>query len=855
MKMVFVPQHLNLNLKVHSLREQHADILFNVHYLSFEKWIQSQRAQESPLLTKLLFHKHLQALSPSFPLYGPLFQYAHFSTEIIQFTKECFLYNIDFNSLPATTKHEQELKEIIQYCAQENHSEKKSISFEFLDFRESETLFPIHSSIDAHQLYLKAVDKGLKTKTWKETSKIHYRSALNPRYEIEGIAQEILRDHLLASDVNLVVCDDSYYDLIHSVFSHYKIPHSFANKTKVSSFVSQFIAGIELAIKKDQVSLMKSLNEEVFNLPLPPKARSYIQRCLSHPQQWMTFTPQYTPLEESSLVSSYDLQALKKMEQEFIAFHKAVIDPLKTLLEIQDPKELLRFVFDRCATKASKENKNKELRFLKNQLDEVFESIESLEDCLTLCEFLNKNQSQTTLHPDSLHIADLKSPLLPRKRVYVVGAHQKNYPNFSARSGLFDEQYVSKIHYPSLQERFDLHCQQSQWIFSAGETCFFSFPRMNYQGKGIEAAIELEALVSSIEELPCLLANPTSYPTQTLMPSLASNLFFKENLLYGSVSSFERYFNCPYAYFLERGLNLKASPSNSIENNLLGTLQHTLLETIYKENLLHQETLKSFLEEKIREQMKELEFLYPKAKLEISLMQDRLLVSLQQMLIFLETLDKEDPMRPSKFEHRFEKKLDHHPITLRGVIDRVDTYGDFFRIVDYKSSSKSLEEKKVKAGVQLQLLTYVLLAKEEFNLQAEGAYYFSLKQENLKMNPIGLKRGKLTEENYPVLSNEEFIKQQRLAGWSFEPSHPNKTYVKGATYSLDAIETVLNELFHLLVTHLKNGKIPLDPNEGACTYCDFKSICRFKGSGKTPTPLVCEELVLKKGSTVDEMES
>ena len=49
-------------------------------------------------------------------------------------------------------------------------------------------------------------------------------------------------------------------------------------------------------------------------------------------------------------------------------------------------------------------------------------------------------------------------------------------------------------------------------------------------------------------------------------------------MLRGSISSFETYFQCPYAYFLKSGLRLSKGSLTTVNAAIVGTIQHALLE-------------------------------------------------------------------------------------------------------------------------------------------------------------------------------------------------------------------------------------------------------------------------------------
>ncbi len=853
----FIPHYSTKTLTQSLLEKQKKTVLFNTPITSFENWVRQQCPSTlSPLKVEFDFYNLLQDNVQDFPLYGPLFKAPHFCREIISFTKECLLYQIDFSTLPDTTAQEKELKECILLCAKQDHIEKYLANFQCPSSFDDRISYPsFFSSFYFFQLYQQAKENGLKEEVFPKASTLTYRKALNARQEIEGIVQEIINENLHAKEINLIVCDPSYFPLITHVFNHYQIPVSFTHHSQLDNFCEKFIAAIQFGIHQDLSTLTQLLNTHLFSEPFHPLAYQYHRRCILSLDEWIHFKPKFQQ-SDSTLFSSDFLQ-LQKMEEHFIQFHKAALHNVQSLLNQDNPQELLLAAFTLCANQAAAQNKNQSLYSLKQQVDDLFDSIQSMDDCLTLCHLLKKTISVSSLHPEAVAVTDLSSSVLPRKRSYIVGAHQKNYPNFSARSGIFDEHYVEKINFPSLQQRFDAHTDQLQWIFSSATECFFTYPSMDYQGKEFDAVKEIEDLVSSISFLPCILSNPSNLKHHSLTPFVASSLFLKEGRVFGSVSSFERYFSCPYSYFLSYGLRLKEMISPTLQSSTLGTIQHHILEKIVADNLLHSSTLDDTLSSFITSDFESLFKLYPNDREFLEVTKDRLFITLSNSLRILKMIDEKSLFTPSALEHHFEKELEDHPITLRGVIDRIDIFQDYLRIIDYKSSSKTLSETKVKAGVQLQLLCYLLIAKDEFSKDPSGAYYFSLKQETISLNPISIKNGEC-EENYPVSSLDPVIDAHRLSGWTMNwDAMDCSEFIKGGTYDFDAVESVIHELFDELVTVLNNGEIKLDPIDGACEFCPFKSICRFKGQAKKISALVLQDVPLKKkkGDEKHEMES
>lgn len=858
MKILFAPHYLNQTIQSSLLSKQNQEVLFNVWSLPFESWLESKINAESSLTLELKFYKLLQPLATDFPLYGPMFRYPAFCNQLFTFTKEALLYQLDFKTLPNQSAQEKELQKCLALCATLDHKEKKLASltpnFEELD---QATFYPTYfSSMFYLRLSNQALTHQVKSYPTTQASTITYRSALNPRQEIEGIAQEIITNQYHASDINLVVTDDYYLSLVEDVFTHYQLPVSYATKNSPNPYTQKIIKGILFCVNKDLDSLLSLLKEDFFSTPCTASVLNYVTQFILTLDNFLNFTPQFTDITNTILINQYELAQVKKLESEFVLFKNTIQDEILTLFNATSMQDITQTVFNHCATRASKNKKNHLLQPLLSQLEELLPLLDGLDDTAILCSLLQTSSLQQHLDPATIAVSDITHPLLSRKITYVVGVHQKNYPNFQARSGIFDEHYLSKTTFPTLQERLDAHNQQLHWIFNSAEVCHFIYPTMDYQGKEFEAAPEIKQLISEISPLPCLLLDASEEAEHKLQPELAQSLFLKENRLHGSVSSFEQYFNCPYSYFLAKGIKLKQPLKDGVETSHIGSIQHLLLEKLMRLPQWTSLPLKETLATLAAQPFDELVLLYPHEKDNLTLVKDRLIESISLALSFLTKLDKLSSFKPQYFEHTFEIELENHPITLKGIIDRIDILGDCLRIIDYKSSSKKLVVSNVKAGIQLQLLTYLSLAKKELNKIPNGAFYFSLKPETIKLSPLSIVDD-YPFENFPILSDEHYIKKNRLNGWVMDEidESDKELIATSGSYDMDTIEMVLDALFNEVYTRITDGNIALDPLKDACLYCKFKPVCRFKGVQKKPTPLVFADVPLKKGANDHEMES
>ncbi|MFH1456728.1 MAG: PD-(D/E)XK nuclease family protein [Patescibacteria group bacterium] len=137
---------------------------------------------------------------------------------------------------------------------------------------------------------------------------------------------------------------------------------------------------------------------------------------------------------------------------------------------------------------------------------------------------------------------------------------------------------------------------------------------------------------------------------------------------------------------------------------------------------------------------------------------------------------KETKPRVLETEKGFSFKIGGY--TIRGVIDRVDIYGEKdVELVDYKTGS-SKTEKTVEKD---QLLIYQLAATETFGWRVKKLVFYYLDN----------------NETLSFLGSEKELEKQR-------------------------------EKIFKLIEKIKTGDFNATPSRFTCSYCDFKNICKFK---------------------------
>ena len=196
------------------------------------------------------------------------------------------------------------------------------------------------------------------------------------------------------------------------------------------------------------------------------------------------------------------------------------------------------------------------------------------------------------------------------------------------------------------------------------------------------------------------------------------------------------------------------------------------------------------------------------------------------------SFDEDGRFKPAKI-----KLDDGKVVTLRGRIDRADefaltmpdgTSGKFVRIVDYKSSDKTLSLSDVYHGVQLQLFVYLsTLCKNGYS--PAGILYYNLS------DPIVEAKPNATEDE--ILQKR--FEERRMSGIVL--SENDMIEHMGATDVLKSKKTATAKNFNAMFRHLDkvikntaediyNGIFPIECTSDACDWCEYKHLCRFEKS-------------------------
>ena len=347
------------------------------------------------------------------------------------------------------------------------------------------------------------------------------------------------------------------------------------------------------------------------------------------------------------------------------------------------------------------------------------------------------------------------------------------------------------------------------------------------------------------------------------------------NTIKTSISKLEQYQKCGFSYYLKYGLKLKPQKEFKIESIDTGNFMHEVIDSFFetlKEQELDVKTIDNETVEKIMNQIINEKLAISKYSRLTMTSKFRLLTKRLKKVLITSITYMIESIRNSDFELRgTEVEFSNHsklkPITMEtedgkkieivGKIDRVDIAKidgkNFVRIIDYKSSAKSIDLNQLVAGIQIQLITYMNELNEKASLEPAGVFYFNLidflikSKRNLTDEEIKKEIKKKFKMQGLLISDIQIVKSMDhtlTTGYSnYIPvylgkdgsiSESRSNVIK--EYDFKLIQKYIKKLIKEITKEILKGNISLNPykkdNKTPCEYCEYQSICGFNTSLK-----------------------
>lgn len=846
MNKTYITDQYRGNLFLARSAQQHGGVVYGIKMTSLQNLLLEEHDADEVMLLKL--RRLLAADKSSFPIYGEMFSYSAFFAEVLSFARECILYGISTENLPAQDARENELQRIMACALSLNLAEKKntaSLEARLHDIKEMQglTLIPGFTKDIYHQKILQQLVKDIPVMEQEDVEpKMFFRTADDPRRELESIVQDMLSE---GQDSTIVLTDPStQLPILKGILKRYNIAYSVASESSVSKVNAIYASLVKLAVYRDVDHLLDAMRLQAFRYNASGDTLAFALETLTEAAPTNNIKDVFEACEQFASQASGIGFKEEKLNKWFQYNEK----DLALLFSSSEPWDILDHSFEvlRHSSLMKERTHLKAGMTLRSLLMEVKNEIQSIEDVLFLMQTLGeKNIPSYSLDSLFCTITDLQHPVDVNDVVYVAGCSGVSYPGFKTRSGIFDEQYTSSItKYPSINDRHHLYMHELSWLqHCARKKLYWSYPAKDFQGHEIQCAYEIETMFAKddLQVWPLAVLQPNSKKQHHISPSAAADLYLEDDgKITGSVSTIERWFQCPYSWFLNTGLKVRKDLPVDSDAAGIGTIQHAIMETAV--NMLNKDYAAisdSTVKNLITSCFDVLRAAHPHKKNLLDLSEERMFNGIKKSLNFLSDFEKHSSYIPSYTEHKFLEPITDH-VNLRGTIDRVDIFSESFRIIDYKSSEHTLSATDISAGLQLQLLSYLMIATKLFDKNPAGAYYFSLKEPNVAIAAaVSSGRGKKKEVIWSDLTEKEISaavkKSRQLKGWTFttdttslddDESHI-ATIAKSHDY--EGVYGAIQTLYEKFYTEIADGNIALSPLENACTFCDYKTICRFRG--------------------------
>ncbi len=184
-------------------------------------------------------------------------------------------------------------------------------------------------------------------------------------------------------------------------------------------------------------------------------------------------------------------------------------------------------------------------------------------------------------------------------------------------------------------------------------------------------------------------------------------------------------------------------------------------------------------------------------------------------------------------------------LSLHGIVDRLDSWNGYIRIVDYKTGSRSFRLPDILFGQNMQMLIYLYAVSKslKYGGKPAGILYmpasYTIDEGNSKRRMNGL----LVDDKDVLLAMEK-----KLAG-KFIPKNDrygHHNFINDGEFEkiFDYIEQKLSGVGNEILS----GEIAPSPidgiDSGACKYCDFSAICYMKNEEHPKVPQMTNEEVL-----------
>lgn len=326
-----------------------------------------------------------------------------------------------------------------------------------------------------------------------------------------------------------------------------------------------------------------------------------------------------------------------------------------------------------------------------------------------------------------------------------------------------------------------------------------------------------------------------------------------------SPTAIEDFYRCPYRSFMEHVLGAEERRSGALGGLSAGVLMHEIFyEFLSRAEDMGEGADYNALFNEVAKQITEKDD-YKKFTQEARL-KEGLAAALNECRKFcFKTLEW---LRSSEFKterRNLEAKFGDGPgcaypavrlaggrVKLSGKIDRVDTYKNYFRVIDYKTGGTDDSDKGLFSGTKLQLYLYAA-AVAASGKEPAGAYYMRVADPYLAPGEqVKLVAGKTLDVKEALAAQDNGIFERESPHLPVTVSG-DKTKGAVSARTMSAFISYALKVSERAVSRLEEGVIVPSPYERACEYCPFAGVCGAPGEFARSLCGVTDEVIEQAG--------
>lgn len=321
-----------------------------------------------------------------------------------------------------------------------------------------------------------------------------------------------------------------------------------------------------------------------------------------------------------------------------------------------------------------------------------------------------------------------------------------------------------------------------------------------------------------------------------------------------SVSQLQEYYSCPFKNFCHYGLRLKETADNTFKAVDVGTFLHKVAE-LFGRYLIDRKM--KYVESENAERVfgyvvkRTFEFFgledFGRKNKNVDAENFAVLKNIaNSATLMLRAINEQNKICDfviSSVEKpiNFEIECNGKKVSISGKIDRVDTFGDYVRIIDYKTGNDKFSIDSLLCGRQIQLFIYLGAIAKIADKKPAGVYYFKIKDgftspytdktflSTYKLNGVTI------DDEQLVLVQDVTLSAEKLKS-DVIPVEITTAYAKGefklhsgrsSAVSMEQMEVYIDyayKIFEQGVKEMEAGNIQQSPFDGVCDYCPYRGV-------------------------------